>query len=390
MHFPKWLNINLVQRIFQLLSSEGECRLVGGCVRNILSEGGATDIDIATTLTPERMMLLAQSGGIKCVPTGVKHGTVTYILDGINFEITTLRKDVATDGRHAEVEFTNKWEEDAKRRDFTVNAMYMDVEGKVYDYFNGEKDLKAQIIRFVGDPETRINEDYLRILRYFRFLGYFSPSIKPNEDSFNAVCKLAKNIKFLSGERVQSELFKITSGRYFNHVAKLMHQAKIWQIIGLDFGQNELSKLLFDNSPLVNLALLMRLAALDLEKFKVISNRLKFSKKHKSYIQDLLFETPRNISQANDLATLYRFGRDKALDMCNLLKGENIVVEDSVKENISEFQIPVFPIQSADLIKLGFVGADLGKKLKSLEYKWLESNCTLTNVQLLNELIVCD
>ena len=155
----------------------GQVRVVGGCVRDALAGRPLGDIDLATTLPPEAVMATAQAAGLKAIPTGIEHGTVTVVCERQPFEITTLRRDVKTDGRHAEVAFTTDWREDAARRDFTINALSCTLEGEVFDYFGGVDDLRAGRVRFVGNPLHRIKEDVLRILRFFRFQAYFRTEV---------------------------------------------------------------------------------------------------------------------------------------------------------------------------------------------------------------------
>ena len=169
-----WLTRKATQVVFDALSGEGvETRAVGGAVRNAFLKLPVAEVDLATTATPQEVIALAEKAGLKAVPTGIEHGTVTVIADGAPFEVTTLRRDVETFGRHAEVAFTRDWEADAKRRDFTLNALYADREGRVFDPLRGYDDLAAGRVRFIGDPAERIREDYLRILRFFRFNAYY-------------------------------------------------------------------------------------------------------------------------------------------------------------------------------------------------------------------------
>ena len=165
-----WLEREETKGVFDALTAEGvETRAVGGAVRNTLLGINVTEIDLATTALPERVMALAAKAGLKAVPTGIDHGTVTVVAAGVPFEVTTLRRDVVTFGRRAHVAFTDDWEEDARRRDFTLNALYADRHGRVFDPLGGLADLLAAHVRFIGDAEARIKEDYLRILRFFRF-----------------------------------------------------------------------------------------------------------------------------------------------------------------------------------------------------------------------------
>src|SRR6185369_3544705 len=168
-----WFKDPALTRVFALLNSDGEGRVVGGAVRNSLMGLPVSDIDVATTLTPEQVIERAVAAGIKAVPTGVAHGTVTLVIDGKPFEVTTLRADVETDGRRAKVAFSSDWRTDAERRDLTINALYVDAKGDVIDLVGGLADIEKRNIRFIGDAATRVAEDYLRILRFFRFFAYY-------------------------------------------------------------------------------------------------------------------------------------------------------------------------------------------------------------------------
>jgi poly(A) polymerase len=192
----------------RLMEVLGEARFVGGAVRNSLLGKPVRDIDIATPLRPEKVTALLQAAGIKAVPTGIDHGTVTAVVDGKTFEVTTLRRDVATDGRRAVVAFTTDWEEDAQRRDFTMNALYADLDGTVYDSVGGVADLEAGHVRFVGDPGARIREDYLRILRLFRFHAWYGKGALDGEALY-ACDKEKAGLAKLSGERIAKEMLKL-------------------------------------------------------------------------------------------------------------------------------------------------------------------------------------
>jgi poly(A) polymerase len=186
----------------------GELRFVGGCVRDALAKRPVTDIDVATPLAPEDVMARLKNSGIRAIPTGIEHGTVTALIGERKFEITTLRRDAETDGRHARVEFTDDWIEDAKRRDFTINAMSCNPEGEVFDPFEGMSDLAHGIVRFVGRADARVQEDYLRILRFFRFWGGYGRP--PADRDALAACRAhAEKLAELSGERLRDELLKI-------------------------------------------------------------------------------------------------------------------------------------------------------------------------------------
>lgn len=212
-----------------------EIRLCGGAVRDILLGKTPTDLDFATTATPDEMVVMMTKENIRIVNKGgLKHGTVTTHVDGVNFELTTLRIDVVTDGRHANVQYTKDWLLDAGRRDLTVNSMFLGMDGTIYDYFDGYEDLKKRQIRFVGDAKLRITEDYLRILRYFRFYGCLATS--PNlhdEYILEAIRENGSGLKKISGERIWSELHKILEGNYGPDIMKTLLNLGLSPYIGL-------------------------------------------------------------------------------------------------------------------------------------------------------------
>lgn len=257
-----------------------EIRLCGGAVRDILMGKLPTDLDFATTATPDQMVEFLTKENIRMVNKGgLKHGTVTPHIDGVNFEITTLRIDVVTDGRHAEVEYTTDWKLDAGRRDLTVNSMYLGMDGTVYDYFNGYEDLKKRQIKFVGNPKTRIAEDYLRILRYFRFYGRLAdlPN-KHDEQIIEAIRELGPGLKQISGERIWSELSKIIDGNYGPELLKLILSLDLGPYIGLPDRLNidEFDKII-NRSQDLKLQAISKLVALmkDSEEMIILTNRLK-------------------------------------------------------------------------------------------------------------------
>ena len=192
---------------------------VGGCVRNFLNNEKVDDIDIATTLSPDEIIKKLASTDIKVIETGIEHGSLTLVVNKSRFEITTLREDVSTDGRHAKINYTNDWKMDSERRDFTINAIYMDQKGKIFDPQSGVKDLKKKIIKFIGDPEKRIKEDYLRIIRFIRFSLKYN-SLKLNDSEINAINLNLDGIKNLSKERILNELLKIIDFNSFDNILK--------------------------------------------------------------------------------------------------------------------------------------------------------------------------
>ena len=205
----EWLKRPETARVFAALEESGvETRAVGGAVRDTLLGLPVSEIDLATTARPDQVMALARTAGLKAVPTGIEHGTVTVIANGVPFEVTTLRRDVETFGRHATIAFTEDWEEDARRRDFTLNALYAGSDGAVFDPLGGYADLVAGRVRFIGDAEARIKEDYLRILRFFRFNAYYGKG-PFDPEGLQAAVRLRAGLDQLSAERVAAEFRRL-------------------------------------------------------------------------------------------------------------------------------------------------------------------------------------
>ncbi|WP_187440032.1 CCA tRNA nucleotidyltransferase [Candidatus Cytomitobacter primus] len=220
-----WLQNSNLQKLMKVLDP---CMAVGGCVRNSMIGKGLNDeVDLATPLLPEEVMRLAKKAGFKVIPTGLQHGTVTCVMDGDVFEVTTLRVDIDTDGRHAQVEFSKSWEEDAKRRDLTINALYADINGKIYDFVGGLDDIKKGMIRFIGDPDLRIQEDYLRILRFFRFLAHYGKNY--DFESLHACKKYVQNLQKIARERCINEMMKLLDACNFISTLRLMDDINIWE-----------------------------------------------------------------------------------------------------------------------------------------------------------------
>jgi len=242
-------SIKKLDKVFK--SNNYELRIVGGAVRDLALDKTPKDIDLATDATPDEMMEILDKSGIRHIPSGLEHGTITAILDNEPFEITTLRADKETDGRHAEVEFVKSWEEDAKRRDLTYNAMSMDMEGNVFDYFGGMDDLQDKVSKFVGDPEERITEDYLRILRYFRFQGRLSTPTW-DKDTLKAISSNSEGLKKISAERVWQEMGKVLSGNNVANILDYMAKTGVSKVIGLS--TNDLNKVKDNGNSIVALA----------------------------------------------------------------------------------------------------------------------------------------
>ena len=210
---------NTAKQIFICFQNQNyKLKLVGGCVRKLITEEKIDDMDIAINIEPEKIKKVLVEQKIKFVETGIKYGTITALINDFKFEITSLRKDLSTDGRHAKVEFTSNWEQDAQRRDFTINAIYSDISGEVYDPLNGIEDLKNGIIKFIGDPNQRIQEDYLRILRYLRFYTQYNKNKFHDEITIKAIKRNLDGLAKISRERILEELFKMMK---LNNFSKL-------------------------------------------------------------------------------------------------------------------------------------------------------------------------
>ncbi len=226
-----WMTSEPTRKVMAALTAHGEARFVGGCVRDALVGRAVADIDIATPLTPDQVTAALTAAGLKAIPTGIEHGTVTAVADGRPYEITTLRRDVETDGRRAVVAFTHDWAEDAARRDFRLNALYLDTEGTLFDpTAEGVADARAGRIVFVGEAETRIREDYLRILRFFRFFAWYGRG-EPDAVALKACAELRDGLKSLSGERVSKELLKLLAADDPRPTVRLMASTGVLAVL---------------------------------------------------------------------------------------------------------------------------------------------------------------
>ncbi|WCR53941.1 MAG: CCA-adding enzyme [Wolbachia endosymbiont of Ctenocephalides orientis wCori] len=369
----------------------GEVRLVGGCVRDAILERKVHDIDLATNLPPDQVIGALKLNNIKTIPTGLKHGTVTAISNKRTFEITTLRHDVKCDGRHAEVKFTDDWQADASRRDFTFNALYADKYGKIYDYFGGIEDLEARRLNFIGNAEDRIKEDYLRILRAFRF--HAKICVGDLSDEILNVCEKHSNmLQNLSGERIRDEMFKLLECDDPTSTLSSMQKSNVLQKIIPNEVKCEIlsSKLLVNTDPLVKLALLLRTTKSDrLSLGKDISKFLRFSNKQKKKLLFLLsndVEIKAALSEKEQKRYISQFGTELYCDLIKICSAELESSVDLINQYISfasTFKIPKFPLSGNDLINIGYQpGKNLGRSLELLKQHWENSSYTLTKDEL--------
>ncbi len=384
-------NIKEAKIIFSYLNVVGEeskVRFVGGCVRKALCGEIVDDIDLATSLEPEEVKKKFLNKNIKVIDVGLSHGTVTAILNDKKFEITTLRKDVSTDGRHANVEFMLDWEMDASRRDFTINAIYADIEGRIFDPLNGKLDLKKGVVKFIGSPEERIQEDYLRILRYFRFFIEHSV-VDPDQNIIKSIKKNINGLNKISNERIFNELSKILKSKNLyslfsnNHlneiILSIFPQFKYYKRLEI---KNSLGKKLIDkyDSCLI-LALLILDGSNEYEyfcyKFKVSQNIKKRLKNINDNYKDI--KNKKFYSEENIKRLIYLTSKSHVIDLllfsaCEFEKAKEINIDELINY-VNTTEVPKFPISGNYLKKYGYkTGEELGKKLKFLEDKWISNN----------------
>ena len=363
--------IRKLDKVFK--KNQYEVRIVGGAVRDIALGKEPKDIDFATDATPDEMIAMLDKEGIRHIPTGIEHGTITAVIDGEDFEITTLRADTNTDGRHADVEFVRSWEEDAKRRDLTYNAMSMDIDGTVHDYNGGMDDLQDKVSRFVGDPEERIKEDYLRILRYFRFQSKLD-SPKWDDATLNAIKDNADGMTGLSVERIWQEMGKLLMGSSAKEALEWMNKTGVSSKIGLE-GINP-AKLGEPTGPIIALARMLDSSS--------IARDWKMSNYDREMFDFLIKHKGENINskQAQDMII-------KGASQDHLLAWANMHGKNDVYDAVQGFEQPDFPINGKDLLARGYVaGPNLGKMIADLKDEWMKSNYKLSKEQLLSKVPV--
>lgn len=385
-----FLKDKLCMKIFSLLNEkEDTARFVGGCVRDSIIGLKTNDIDIATKLNPEDVVKILGSESIKVIPTGIDHGTVSVFSKDFNFEITTLRSDISTDGRHAEVIFSDSWEEDSLRRDFTINSIYLKQNGELYDPHNGIQNLKDKKIIFIGNPDERINEDYLRILRFFRFNAFYgNNNLKLSSDSIKACIKNKNKIKKLSSERVQNEFFKIlnSSDPYF--IVSIMRKIEILDLLFEHKVETKIFKklLLIEKENSFSKNHILRFASLALKNKKINSNNFQmfnFSKKERKELCLLTnqeFEIHNKLNKSDIKKILYSIDRKTLKDMAKLswaLSNNRVTNKNwkNVLSQIDKVAIPIFPLKAKDILDYGLEeGPIIGEILKTVEQDWIDSN----------------
>lgn len=399
-----WAAAGPVSRLFDVIEQEGAAlRMVGGCIRNALLGRPITDVDFATTALPEEVMRRCRQEGLKVIPTGIAHGTVTVLLEGVSYEVTTLRRDVKPDGRRAQVAFGTDWTADALRRDFTINALYADRNGLLYDDVGGYDDLKSGSLRFIGIARDRIREDYLRILRLFRFAAQY-PEFRLSPDDVEACGDEKVGLHHLSGERIRQEMGKLVAADRSASCLMMMHAAGILaELIPLPAHPRRVPSLLrlmerAEQEPdsLSGLAGLAGLAGLwcvvegDVDP---LAKRLRFSRKEANLLRAGLSVASSELQDGvpSWRRSLYRHGREAFLLglMLRFARSDApsataLALFDEALGFARAFDAPVFPVRGRDLIALGMArGPGLSVRLKALESLWVDSGFTLSQEDLL-------
>ena len=388
-----------VNKIFKAInnySTDSEVRYVGGCIRKILNNEKVDDIDMATNLEPNIVCDVLNSNNINFYKTGIDHGTITAVIDEHKFEITSLREDVSTDGRHANVKFSKSWKKDASRRDFTINSIYSDVKGNLFDPYNGKDDLKKGFVNFIGDPDKRIKEDYLRILRYLRFFLSYS---KTSHDS-NLIHKLKLNlngVSKLSKDRLLDELKKLIKAE---NLEKLSKDKICLELISLIFPElkninifsklNSLKRQIVENSDFIFLISLMVIDDTDnsdyfLYKFNISKKDEKRIKKISNFYKEKQGFKKFNEKDINEI--FYYDGKQAVLDILNFKIIKSKKIDNSLiklsKTYINKIK-PIIPIGASELMEKYKIpeGKQLGLKLKLIEELWIKNNFKISDHQV--------
>ncbi|MES0811615.1 CCA tRNA nucleotidyltransferase [Roseibium sp. SCPC15] len=395
-----WLQVPGIQDVFSAIEQDGDqARVVGGAVRNTLLGHPVPDVDIATTARPEDVMRRAAQSGLKSVGTGLDHGTITVVSSGFPYEVTTLREDVETFGRQARVVFGKDWVKDAKRRDFTMNALYVDRYGGLHDPLGGLKDCLERRVRFIGDPDKRIKEDYLRILRFFRIYAAYGRG-DMDAEGLGACLRQRDGLRRLSAERIGHEMRRLLRAPLAAIALRMMNDCGLWEIATGGLARIGDFEALRDlevhapeiRDPEVGLVVLVGFVREDLER---ICDRFRLSNAERKRMKTAWAASKafRSTSTFPPAASLvYEFGRQGAVD--GLLAvwarqhAHNCADAESFRKMLSDIRlqaIPEFPLKGADLIASGHrPGPGLGDILKKLEDDWRESGFSLSKSDLIS------
>jgi poly(A) polymerase len=382
---PDWLSWPETKTLIAAFAEyPGSLRFVGGAVRDSLLGRDVLEVDGATTRYPGEVMSLAIRNGLRAIPTGLEHGTVTVVVEKRSFEITTLRKDIKTDGRHAEVTFTDSWQEDAQRRDFTMNALYLSPEGELFDYFGGETDARAGVVRFIGEPEARIREDYLRILRLFRFYAHYGK--EPLDAGALAACKqLASQLKNLPAERIWQELSKLLAASSSAPSLAAMYASGVLPyVLGFEVTGTEALARLEALGAKMGIAIMAdtKLAALlacapTEASASALADRLKCpnsTRKNMQQLQALQAVITPDMTQAAQKKLIRSYGSELAAQAIALVWARSEEDYAAMLSFARSWQVPEFPVTGSDLLACGMPpGKAVGETLARLEALWEES-----------------
>lgn len=370
----EWLDRPGIKRLLKALDAKhGHARFVGGAIRDFLLGEHPDDLDLATDHPPDEVIRRLEDAGIKAVPTGIEHGTITAVASGTVVEVTSLRADVSTDGRRATVVFTDDWSQDASRRDFTINALYADpFTGKLFDYFDGLDDLTSRTVRFIGEPLQRIAEDHLRILRYFRFHARYGHD-EPDAQALDACTARANDLMALSRERIADELLKLLGLADPTPTVRLMVSRGIFEPIIPEIGDEGVDRLqrLIETEPLVGLApdSVRRLAALlcgPPELGRAIAARLKFSNRNKKRL-----ELAMKPAVGTAYSQAYRDGSEAAIDRIAISDLWEPFDQHIALRHLQTWQVPRLPITGGQLIARGVTeGPDVARTMRRIEDAW--------------------
>jgi len=386
-------------KIFDAINSydsKSEVRYVGGCIRKIINKETVDDIDLSTNLEPKYICEALKKKDISYYETGIKHGTITAVIDQYKFEITTLRKDISTDGRHAKVEYSKDWKEDASRRDFTINAIYADREGNLFDPYDGKKDLENGFVNFIGDANKRIKEDYLRILRYLRFFLSYSKQPHSKEVLRNLKINI-DGISKLSKDRLLDELKKILKLETLEKLNKDKSSLELFLIIFPELKNisifnrlNSYKKSIFNKFDFIFLLSLMIVDNTDntdyfLYKFNISKKNQKRIRNIYNFYRNKI--TSKTLTENNINKVFYYDGKQAALDILNFKIIHSKKFDKNLKDLAEKYNnklMPIMPVRAEDLInKYNIVeGKQLGSKLKLIEDEWVKNNFSISDKQV--------
>ena len=384
-----WLSADHTRRVIAALEAvrSGSARFVGGCVRNALMSRPIDDIDIATQLLPDQVMAAMKAAGIRVVPTGIEHGTVTAICDSEPFEITTLRRDVETDGRRAVVAFTDDWREDAMRRDFRLNALYAEPDGTLHDPVGGGlEDAALGRVIFIGDGDERLREDYLRILRFFRFNAWYGAGL--DEEGLAACARQRKGLSKIAAERIWKEFKKLLAAPDPEDAVRAMEDSGVLKLVlpwSTDVSALGRVAAMTPDAAQRFMALLPR----NLETVSLIASKLRLSNRERERLEtwaefagDVMLDT----TKAGAHAFIYHHGLEAYRDAVALHPGSEPQHLRLAEDYIADWDNPRFPLRGDDALELGLQGEAIGTALRSVELIWVNSGFSISRENLLKQL----